>query len=295
MNKRIKNKINKRNNTNRNEIILSKILQYFTLNKKRYMNRYFIFSMGENSVCHFSLEETPNWKYGIWLNEKGFQIFGEHDWLIDKFKPSRTYISFENEVQGFIQKVKNISKNLKMYFVDSLTDGSAVVDYVKETYGDAEDDFYYNGYQAIREYNEETKLYNQFRRDESITQEGYIESKWNEYIEEQNKLEQDHEFDRAFAFSFFKSLLDIYPTIKAVGIHDRNKKGWCSNPRYDIKVVVEEYVSQNELYDLYNSLDNLIHEQNYSECRKSHKHTFSFMGCYDSLKDIKKCNYKYKK
>jgi len=260
------------------ENILSQISDNFTIIKKTFGNGYFIFSL---------------WKYGIWLTKKGFQIFGEHEWLVDKFKPSATYLSLENDVDLFLEKVKTISEMPKLYFVDSYTDGSALVAYEKVDWGDGE--FYYKGYQCIREFNEETQLYNQFRRDESIIQQEYIENQWNEFIEMRKQTEENHEFDRLFAFNFFTELPNMFSCIKVVGIRDENKGGsWCS-PRYNIKVLVDRHISDEELDTQFEELDNLIHKKNYSKKRKSHEHQFSLTGCYDDVKDIRDCNYKYYK
>jgi len=178
MRKRLIKKANKQ----RIENILNKITSNnFNITSKIFGNGYFIFTFGKNTVCHFTLKETPLWKYGIWLDgKKGFKIFGEHEWLIDKFKPSRTYLSYNNDINGFIKEVKLISENPKLYFVDSLTDGDALVVYEKENWGDGE--FSYKGYQVIREFNEETKLWDKFRIDETIIQEEFVNSKYDEFM-----------------------------------------------------------------------------------------------------------------
>jgi len=98
MNKRIRKKLEKINNTNRiNEILKS--LNY-TIQKKIFGSGYFLFDFEKNSICWFWLKEFPDWKFGIWLNDNSYDIFGEHTILIDKFKPSASYMSFNN-VQDF--------------------------------------------------------------------------------------------------------------------------------------------------------------------------------------------------
>ena len=289
----MKKRLLKKHNKSKLENILTKVSEKFTITKKTFGSGYFIFSFGQNTVCHFTLKETPLWKYGIWLTKKGFQIFGEHKWLIDIFKPSATYLSFENDIDLFLEKVKGISEDSKLYFVDSLADGSALVAYEKVEWGDGE--FYYQGYQCIREFNEETQLYNQFRRDETITQKDYIERQWNKFIEMEKLKEENHEFDRLFAFNFFKELPNMFSQIKMVGIRDENKDGCWSSPRYNIKVLVDQNISQEGLDNLYEELGSLVHSKNYSEERKSHEHQFSLVGCYDHIKDLRDCNYKYYK
>ena len=64
MNKRIKLKQEKCNNLKRQNKILNKISKHFTINNKEFGNGYFLFYHGIDSVCHFTLKETPEWRYG---------------------------------------------------------------------------------------------------------------------------------------------------------------------------------------------------------------------------------------
>jgi len=289
MKKRLIKKVNKK----RIENILNKITSNnFNITSKIFGDGYFIFTFGYNTVCHFTLKQTPLWEYGIWLNGKNrFQIFGEHEWLIDKFKPSVTYLSYNNDIAGFIKEVKLISENHKLYFVDSLTSGDALVAYEKEDWGNGE--FSYKGYQAIREYNEETQLWDKFRRDELITQEEFVDSKYDEFMKEKLQEEENKEYNKLFAFNFFKELPNIFPDIKVVGIRDGNKNGWKCSPRYDIKILVDKNLSSEEVDKLYDELDELVQNRNNSEEKKSYEYGFSFMGCYDDIRDLKNCDYRY--
>lgn len=95
MKKRIRIKKERKSNKLKINNILKDLK--FNVTKKVFGNGYFIFSFKENSVCWFWLKEFPGWKFGIWLNENNtFSIFGEHILMIDKFKPSASYISFKN-------------------------------------------------------------------------------------------------------------------------------------------------------------------------------------------------------
>lgn len=66
----------------------------------QYYNSYFLFEFDYDKICHFRLENNKNWLFGIWLtpdlkNKKvTIELFGEHEEYIDKFKPSRSIISF---------------------------------------------------------------------------------------------------------------------------------------------------------------------------------------------------------
>lgn len=61
-------------------------------------NGYYLFDFGENTVCHFRVPGAKKWLFGIWaIPQKDGSIrvdlFGEHEWHIDKFKPTATKIS----------------------------------------------------------------------------------------------------------------------------------------------------------------------------------------------------------
>ena len=56
-------------------------------------NGYYLFNFGENTVCHFRVPRAKKWLFGIWVipREDGsirVDLFGEHEWYIDKFKPT---------------------------------------------------------------------------------------------------------------------------------------------------------------------------------------------------------------
>jgi hypothetical protein len=79
----------------------------YAIEDVEYLDGYFIFGMGTNSVVHFHIKETPGWKYGIWwspvskqdsedpdhpssyeTNKLYCSIFTQYEEEIDKFKPS---------------------------------------------------------------------------------------------------------------------------------------------------------------------------------------------------------------
>ena len=94
MNKRIKIKKEKLINRTKINNILKELK--FKITKQVFGNGYFVFTFKESSVCWFWLIELPGCKFGLWLNENNtYSIFGEHTLMIDKFKPSASYISFE--------------------------------------------------------------------------------------------------------------------------------------------------------------------------------------------------------
>lgn len=94
------------------EKLIKQDLEVVTFKNVKYLDGYFIFGMGDNSVVHFNLKETPGWKYGIWWNipKKYYDkkskkyilpdyiegtFFAQYEQNIDKFKPSASSICEE--------------------------------------------------------------------------------------------------------------------------------------------------------------------------------------------------------
>lgn len=61
-----------------------------------YLDGYFIFGTGTNSVVHFHIDECPGWKFGIWWyppkdnNVITGEFFTQFEETIDKFRPTRS-------------------------------------------------------------------------------------------------------------------------------------------------------------------------------------------------------------
>ena len=94
-----------------------------------YLDGYFIFGFGTNSVVHFHVKECPGWLFGIWWDEPQTtndnktritgHFFAQYEEILDKFKPSRseicttldTYIDCEfffcSEASDYIDFIRN--------------------------------------------------------------------------------------------------------------------------------------------------------------------------------------------
>lgn len=107
------NEENKKHNPEFNKSRLDAIMDMirekkFTLTDIKYLNGYFIFATGDNSICHFKIEECPGWLFGIWLihdedkynetNATKFSFFAQYEKFIDKFKPAASMISEDGSV-----------------------------------------------------------------------------------------------------------------------------------------------------------------------------------------------------
>lgn len=87
-------------------------IESITFEDVEYLDGYFIFGRGTNSVVHFHIKECPGWKFGIWWDteQTGEKVeiigkfFTQFEKTIDKFKPSRSEISgkisFYNQADG---------------------------------------------------------------------------------------------------------------------------------------------------------------------------------------------------
>lgn len=69
-------------------------------------NGYFIFDLGEDAVTIFKISGIKRWTFGMWITDTKtksgdsaymIEIFGQHDDLIDKFKPNRSPVLVTTE------------------------------------------------------------------------------------------------------------------------------------------------------------------------------------------------------
>jgi hypothetical protein len=87
------------------EIILNCLQKNkFKLYNISYGDGYFLFEMGEDSVCWFQIRGARNWRFAIWINtnednvkNKFADLFAQYIPDIDKFKPLRSYHRVEIE------------------------------------------------------------------------------------------------------------------------------------------------------------------------------------------------------
>ena len=74
-----------------------------------YLDGYFVFGFGTNTVIHFHIEECPGWIFAIWwdIPDSGEeladtihgQFFTQYEETVDKFKPSRSEICCDISVK----------------------------------------------------------------------------------------------------------------------------------------------------------------------------------------------------
>lgn len=90
-------------------------------------NGYFIFDLGENAVTIFKINGIKRWTFGMWITdtktESGdpaymIELFGQHDDLIDKFKPNRSpVIETMNAFTGFTSDWDPDKRKEDLFFI----------------------------------------------------------------------------------------------------------------------------------------------------------------------------------
>lgn len=85
---------------------LFKNLEY-TVQNVEYLDGYFIFNFGENSVVHFKLKECPGWLFAIWWKVEKKKISGifftQYEIDIDKFKPTTSVIKHDVNIGDYYE------------------------------------------------------------------------------------------------------------------------------------------------------------------------------------------------
>lgn len=126
MNKRMRNKKAKKNY----DFIFRTIEQEFSLQSLRFGDSYCLDYHGENGICHFKIREIKGWLFGIWVTpENTFDFFCEHNFFVDKFKPSRGYFSeniqtIEDVTEKVLPFLRDLAKNPYTHFAQSYEYGS---------------------------------------------------------------------------------------------------------------------------------------------------------------------------
>lgn len=298
MNKRIRKKKQKNKNVNTLKKVFNELKKNFKIYDVKTGDGYFVFNMGKCSTCTFRIKETPNWLYGIWLDGNKFDIFGEHDELIDKFKPSRTYLSYNNKemsfkdcINNFSNDVNNISKNPKIYFVDSLNWWGTLEpwkEYIDE-YGDK----VIEGYQKERWYNVKTGRWDIIKRNENMSQYQFVENEWREYWRRKKQEKIDEEIDYNRAIRIIKTISKM-PSVDYVGVDDGCKNGWRRSPRFEIRLVIKDgYLEDQEKLNLYfKRLNGIIYT--YKISTLSFENRVELDGLFTEYDDVKNLDYIYK-
>lgn len=172
-----------------------------------YLDGYFIFGLGTNSVIHFHIKECPGWKFGIWWDAPenknacvNGEFFAQFEETIDKFKPSASNI---RRTFSILREGKN--------YLDVLSVRKDIEFILNEPYlAFCRDYCYYDYNQTYISREEAKQIYDEWR--ERTNKEKDLTTKWDSKI---LKWVEDN----------------ILPTFTNAEIKDMGD-GWY--PRYDV-------------------------------------------------------------
>jgi hypothetical protein len=215
------------------EIILNCLRKNkFKLYNILYGDSYFIFERGENSVCCFQIRGARNWRFGIWINtddktvENDFaDLFAQYIPDIDKFKPSRSYHRVEIERWMF-----NNDKYEDGIWIDSDIK-SMIRSIVKHPFVS------YYRFCSDNNWDDFNRLYPLFYfiRNRSI-------GMWYKF--KRNFMEK---YDYYFTWLKLSFIKIIDKRIIDFQIEDKNDEDWKCTPRYDLKVMVDTDIFDEEV------------------------------------------------
>lgn len=224
------------------------ILKYFNekispISYKEFQDSYFIFYHGENAVCHFKLNNFPEWLFGIWLiyveDEKNqhlthinAEIFAQAENFIDKFKPSRSFFKTEinfyrdnTDKKNIIDEEFNfVIKDYQFYSLNFIWNRPYMALFA-EIYGvDFNEDFV----RPIKAY--------------FLVKKAYLKS----YLEE-NKVKRANKFFRRKILKWAnKNSKEIFKEFE-VGIKDRGEN-W--SPRFDLEITIPKGFTNESLQEM---------------------------------------------
>lgn len=187
----------------------------------KYLDGYYIFGHGTNSVVHFHIKECPGWLFGIWwdIPESGKKyisgtFFTQFEETIDKFKPSAS---------TFCENV-HVSISSAGKFVITPWSERRVIDYIiKEPHlAFCQEHFYWDYNREYHTREEAVAKYQEFRKKTDN------EKKWTAILDQK-------------AIEFVKE--KICPMFNNAFVHDN---GGCIFPRYD---VVAPYADNTDFVD----------------------------------------------
>lgn len=85
----------------------------------KYLSGYYFFHFGKNKVLHFKIEGINDILFALWNTNGYYEIFGEVETYINKFKPSNCNLSFET-IDELIDFSKKLLNNYNREFVKIL-------------------------------------------------------------------------------------------------------------------------------------------------------------------------------
>lgn len=202
----------------------------FHISTKSFGDGYFIFDMGEDSVCHFFIKEIPNWKFGLWFTFSkdeesknqiiSAEIFTRHTDDLDKFKPSRSFYTAKEIFKT------DTNSNDNCFYSDTIEYTIGLCKLIKHypimTYLTS----YYGGWNCINNHMLGTYIRIRF------SEKKYAIKRWYNDVFKFNINYIKIWFMRKFLLSF--------PDIESIEIIDNNHGDWITTPRYDMIITPKQ-------------------------------------------------------
>lgn len=194
-------------------------------------NGYFLFDFGDNTVCHFKMEGAKDWLFGIWAipEEDGtisIDVFGEHEWYINKFKPTQTRLSESRKLKPDEQL-----EDLGLKFFDSINTISQIANYPVFAYMK----HYWNGYRKNPVYM-------------------YIHD-WIFYRIENQIIEWKRNQFNMLLINIYKTYIKLrWGKYLSIDIYDSAQDNYKRWPRFDFNIRFKENVDEDIIYDIYHKI-----------------------------------------
>lgn len=198
---------------------------------KNFSNGYFLFEFGDNTVCNFTVKGAKNWLFGIWAipqenDSINVSLFGEHEYYLDKFKPTQTKISQDCKIKN-----RDDLENLIYNLGDTISEISLVCNYPTigyiKTYWNTcsqnpikwyiKDWIFYRIEKPIIEWKR-----NQFNKVLINIYKTYIKLRWRKYL--------------------------------SIDIYDSKKDDFKRWPRFDFNIRFKENVDEDIIYNIYHKI-----------------------------------------
>lgn len=196
------------------------------------MTDIFLFEFGEDTVCHFKIKGAKYWLFGIWAipEEDGsitIDLFGEHEWYINKFKPTQTIIS-----ERYILKPNGSIDDLEYEFLSSIKNISQIANYPVLGY---------------------MKHYWRNSKENPLTM--YIKD-WTFYKIENPIIEWKENNLNIFLAKIYK----VYTKLRwgkfiNISIIDNSGEDFKIHPRFELKIEFKQNVDEDIIYYIYHKVN----------------------------------------
>lgn len=258
----------------------------------KYLDGYFIFETGTNSVVHFKLEETPGWKYGIWWRiPKKYYSKEEKKMVLPKYVEGHFFAQYEENIGKFKPSASNIECKFSIVPGDkhgSLYSIARNIEFImKEPYLAFCRDYCYENYNY--EYlsrSKAKKIYKKWRKreDNEVKYRKILDERFIAFVKDMLKeeIENDNAFiiDRGESWSprydiFIKA--SYYPNLNiekgcCFGLFDNeDTKSVKAKAKWDKEIKKCEKISNKYHFYWFRPFDdsfNLIEDKNYNKLKR---------------------------